>query len=173
MRSFSQIVQNLGLEARFRALFASMSTTSVPSQAPISSESLAKKILRIVLAVAMTAVGILHFTNPEPFVKIVPAFLPAPLALVYASGVAEIAGGIGILLPAVRRAAGLGLIALYIAVFPANINMAVNQVSLGPDPIPTWALWLRLPFQFVFIAWAYWVAVAQPARNASKSNPNG
>lgn len=118
----------------------------------------------------MTAIGILHFTNPEPFVKIVPAFLPAALVLVYVSGLAEIAGGIGILIPATRRAAGLGLIALYIAVFPANINMAVNQVSLGSDPVPAWALWLRLPFQVVFILWAHWVTAARPARDGGTAN---
>jgi uncharacterized membrane protein len=148
-----------------------MSTTS-QSSVRSNPEPLAKKVLRPILAAAMTAVGILHFTNPEPFVKIVPAFLPAPLALVYVSGIAEIAGGIGILIPRVRRAAGIGLIALYVAVFPANINMAVNQVSLGDDPVPVWALWARLPFQILFIAWAYWVAVARPAKSSNDSNRN-
>jgi uncharacterized membrane protein len=148
-----------------------MSTTP-QSATQLLPEPLAKKVLRPILAAAMTAVGISHFTNPEPFVKIVPAFLPAALALVYVSGVAEIAGGIGILIPRVRRAAGIGLIALYIAVFPANINMAVNQVSLGDEPVPTWALWFRLPFQILFIAWAYWVAVARPAPHGADSNRN-
>lgn len=138
-----------------------MSETNTSSTPAEPNEGPAKKILRIVLAVAMTGVGILHFTSPEPFVRIVPAALPAPLALVYLSGIAEIAGGIGILIPKLRRAAGWGLIALYVAVFPANINMALNHISLGEDPVPTWALWMRLPFQFVFIAWAYWVAVAR------------
>ncbi len=140
-------------------------TTAAPS------DGRTKTILRIILALAMTSVGVMHFTSPQPFVRIVPASLPAPLVLVYLSGIAEIAGGIGILIPAVRRAAGLGLIALYVAVFPANINMALNQIQLGNDPMPTWALWMRLPFQFVFIAWAYWVAVArspQPPRDSTQ-----
>lgn len=124
-------------------------------------DGLAKRILRVILALAMTGVGVMHFTSPEPFVRIVPAALPAPLMLVYASGIAEIAGGIGILIPPLRRAAGLGLIALYVAVFPANVNMALNHLPLGNDSVPTWALWMRLPFQIVFIAWAYWVAVAR------------
>jgi uncharacterized membrane protein len=68
------------------------------------------------------------------------------------------------MIPTLRRAAGIGLIALYLAVFPANINMAVNNIALGADPVPTWALWARLPLQVVFIAWAYWVAVARPRR---------
>jgi uncharacterized membrane protein len=148
---------------RGQEFFMSESTSSSLPVAPI--DSLAKKILRIVLAIAMTVIGILHFTSPEPFVGIVPQALPAPLMLVYLSGIAEIAGGVGILIPALRRAAGIGLIALYIAVFPANLNMALNHLQIGNDPMPTWALWGRLPFQIVFIAWAYWVAVARPRRS--------
>jgi uncharacterized membrane protein len=110
----------------------------------------------------MVTVGVTHFTSPDGFVSIVPPFLPEPLLLVYLSGVAEVAGGVGILVPRVRRAAGWGLIALYIAVFPANIHMAVNQVPLGDTPAPAWVLWLRLPLQAVFIAWAWWVAAARP-----------
>ena len=112
--------------------------------------------LRGVLAVSMVAVGVLHFVNPEPFVRIVPSMLPAPLALVYVSGAFEIAGGLGLLVARLRRAAAYGLIALYVAVFPANVNMAIHRIPLqGTTPPPVWALWLRLPFQAVFIAWAY------------------
>ncbi len=118
----------------------------------------AKGPLRIVLALLMMAFGTAHFVNPEPFVKIVPGYLPAHLALVYVSGFFEIAGGAGLLVPRVRRAAAWGLIALYIAVFPANINMAVNHISFNDAaPIPPAALWLRLPLQLALIAWAYWL----------------
>jgi uncharacterized membrane protein len=144
----------------------SETTTRTAPSAPV--EGLAKKIFRLLQALTMTGIGILHFTSPEPFVRIVPAALPAPLALVYVSGIAEIAGGLGLLIPAVRRAAGIGLIALYIAVFPANINMALNHLPLGNEPVPTWALWMRLPFQFVFMACAYWVAVANTRPHASR-----
>ncbi len=110
-----------------------------------------------VLALAMISIGVLHFVQPKPFVRIVPKFLPAPLALVYVSGFFEILGGVGLLVPATRAYAAWGLIALYIAVFPANVYMLTHNVSLNPKkPIPRWALWLRLPFQLVFIAWAYW-----------------
>jgi uncharacterized membrane protein len=109
------------------------------------------------LAVAMVGIGVLHFVRPKPFVRIVPKYLPAPLALVYISGFFEILGGLGLLLPATRAWAAWGLIALYLAVFPANIYMLTDDVSLDPKkPIPRWVLWLRLPFQLVFIAWAYW-----------------
>jgi uncharacterized membrane protein len=114
---------------------------------------------RAVLALAMVAVGVLHFVRPEPFERIVPAALPAPLALVLLSGAFEIAGGLGLLVPRTRRAAGLGLVALFVAVFPANVNMASHRISLdGGPPPPDWVLWLRLPLQGVLIAWALWVS---------------
>jgi uncharacterized membrane protein len=109
------------------------------------------------LALAMIAIGTLHFVRPKPFVRIVPKYLPAPLTLVYVSGFFEILGGIGLLVPATRAWAAWGLIALYVAVFPANVYMLMENISLDPrKPIPRWALWLRLPFQLLFIGWAYW-----------------
>ncbi|MEO5730088.1 MAG: DoxX family protein [Byssovorax sp.] len=116
-----------------------------------------KTVLRLVLAVAMIAVGVVHFVRPAGFVRIVPAFLPAPLALVLISGAAEILGGLGLLVPRTRRLAAWGLIALYIAVFPANVNMLVHEIPLGEAPVSPLVLWLRLPFQALFIAWAYWM----------------
>ena len=106
----------------------------------------------------MTA-GTFHFIKPQPFVKIVPPFLPFPLALVYISGVAEILGGIGLLVPAVRLWAGIGLIALLIAVFPANLNMALAPERAGLGIAPLW-LWLRLPMQVVLVAAVWWSAIA-------------
>jgi len=115
-----------------------------------------KTIVRALCAAALTYVGTRHFTDPAPFVAIVPSVLPAKLALVYISGAAEIAGGLGLLLPATRRLAAWGLIALFVAVFPANINMAVNHLPFGDQPVADWVLWARLPLQAVFIALAYW-----------------
>lgn len=84
----------------------------------------------------------------------IPAWLPMPLMLVYVSGAAEVAGGLGLVFPATRRWAAWGLIALFVAVFPANLNMALNDIPLGEHHLPTWLLWARLPFQLVLIAWA-------------------
>ena len=123
---------------------------------------MARRGLRLLLAAAMTGIGLLHFVDPAGVVKIVPSFLPARLGLVYVSGFFEIAGGLGLLHPRTRRAAALGLIALYIAVFPANINMAVNDIQPAAHPIPVALLWLRLPFQVLFIAWAWWVGGVKP-----------
>jgi uncharacterized membrane protein len=115
-----------------------------------------KELFRVILAVAIIIVGISHFAVSEPFVKIVPNFLPSHLALVYISGFFEILGGIGLLIPPVSRAAAWGLVALFIAVYPANINMAVNQISIAGIPSTPLLQAIRLPFQFVLVAWAWW-----------------
>ena len=115
-----------------------------------------KEILRVVLAVAIITVGITHFTHSAQFVRIVPPQLPDPLALVYISGVFEILGGIGLLIPIVSVAAAWGLIALFVAVFPANINQAINSIPIDGIPHHPLLYWFRLPFQAVLIAWAWW-----------------
>lgn len=115
-----------------------------------------KAVLRWLLTVAMVGAGLNHFVSPAAYVAMMPAALPAHLALVYVSGVAEIAGGLGLILPATRRAAAWGLVLLLVAVFPANVNMAINHLPLGERALPSWALWGRLPLQAVLIAWAWW-----------------
>jgi uncharacterized membrane protein len=110
----------------------------------------------VILAAIFVTAGALHFLVPTPFVQIVPPYLPWPLTLVYVSGAFEILGGCGILVPRLRRAAGWGLIALLIAVFPANLHMALGDVQVRGLGLPAWALWVRLPVQGVLIAWAWW-----------------
>lgn len=112
-----------------------------------------KTALRLLLAGIMVAAGVLHFLSPLSYTRIVPAFLPAPLALVYVSGFFEIAGGVGLLPAATRRWAAWGLVALYVAVFPANVNMVVHRIGFDG---PAWLLWARLPLRAVLIAWAWW-----------------
>ena len=92
--------------------------------------------------------------NPDFYVAIMPPYLPAHLALVYLSGLFEILGGILVLVPRVRAVAGWGLVVLLLAIFPANIHMAVSP-ELFPDMSPV-ALYVRLPLQVLLIAWAYW-----------------
>jgi len=110
--------------------------------------------LRYLLAVAMTAVGVLHFATPQPFVELMPRVFPegARLPLVLVSGVCEVGLGLGLLPAATRRAAGFGLMALYVAVFPANIRMALDP---GAFHVPAAVAYARLPFQLLFLAWAY------------------
>lgn len=113
-----------------------------------------KLILKYVLAVALVLAGINHFLNPQFYLKMMPPVLPAPLFLNYLSGVFEILFGVLLAVPRFSRFAAWGIILLLIAVFPANIYMAINP-HLSPDISPT-ALYIRLPLQFVLIAWAFW-----------------
>ena len=111
------------------------------------------------LSAFFTTAGILHFAIPEKYEATVPDYIPmSPHDAVLYSGIAELAGGIGVAVPQTRRAAGFGLIALLVAVFPANVHMAMNpeQVrGLDLNKIPRWALWARLPLQFFAIRWAW------------------
>ncbi len=115
-----------------------------------------KETLRVILAISIIVVGVTHFVVPEEYVKIVPPQLPYPLGLVYLSGFYEILGGIGLLVPPVSQAAAWGLLALFIAVYPANINMAVNLIKIEHIPNSPWVHVVRLPLQAVLIAWAWW-----------------
>ncbi len=104
-------------------------------------------------ALVFILVGLLHFLSPGFFVQIVPPYLPWPLFLVYASGFFEVLFGVLLLVPSAQRLAAWGLIALLIAVFPANLYMALHS-DLYPG-VPALLLWLRLPLQFALVAWAY------------------
>jgi uncharacterized membrane protein len=121
-------------------------------------ESGIKRAARWLMVAFMIVSGIGHFAVTASYVAMVPAALPWPRLLVYVSGVAELAGGIGLLIPSLRRAAAIGIILLLVAVFPANINMAINHISPPGMQISPFALWARLPFQALFIAWAWWLA---------------
>lgn len=115
-----------------------------------------KEILRAILAICTIVVGITHFIRPDQYARIVPPQLPNPVELVYISGVFEILGGIGLMIPFISVAAAWGLIALFIAVFPANINQAINSIPIEGIPHHPMLYWVRLPFQAVLIAWAWW-----------------
>jgi len=112
-----------------------------------------KTNLRYLLSLVVIVTGVLHFVAPDKLVKIVPDWLPAPRILVMVSGAFEIAGGVGLLIKQTRTFAAWGLVALFAAVFPANINMAVHKIYTDN----LWILWGRLPFQGILIAWAYWL----------------
>jgi uncharacterized membrane protein len=105
-----------------------------------------------ILGVAFIGAGLLHFLRPRPYEAIMPPYLPAHRELVMLSGAAEIAGGVTALFPATHRFSRWWLIALLVAVFPANVQMAINPGDIkGLPDIPGWALWARLPLQAVFI----------------------
>ncbi len=112
-------------------------------------------VLQYLLAAFMVGMGVLHFVAPKGFIRTVPKALPAPAALVAISGAFEILGGVGLVVPLTQRWAAWGLIALYLAVFPANVNMAVHHIPFGRGPTPRWLLWARLPMQALLIYWAW------------------
>ncbi len=106
------------------------------------------------MALFYGVMGVLHFVAADAFVAIMPAWLPWHLELVWLSGIAELALGL-LLLPArTRPFAAWGLVLLLVAVFPANVNMALHEIPVGHAP-PRWVAWGRLPLQALLIAWAY------------------
>ncbi|PSQ84484.1 MAG: hypothetical protein BRD44_00850 [Bacteroidetes bacterium QS_7_67_15] len=121
----------------------------------------AQRFTRYVLGGLFVVAGVLHFAAPGFYLAIMPPYLPQPRALVYISGAAEIAGGLGLLLPPpVRRWAGLGLIVLLLAVFPANVHMTHEAVASQGWAAPyTLATLARLPLQFVLLAVVWWAAL--------------
>lgn len=113
----------------------------------------------LALAAAFTITGTLHFLVPQIFDRIVPPGLPlGARAATLISGAAELAGGLGLLHPATRPAARWGLLALLVAVFPANLYMAHEPQRFG---VPAWAAWARLPLQ-PLLMWAVWRAGRRP-----------
>ena len=126
-----------------------------------------KLILKVVLALFFVLAGINHFQRTGFYLRMMPPYVPWHLTMVQISGVAEVALGALLLIPAASRIAAWGLIALLIAVFPANLQMALHPETF-PEFAPR-ALWLRLPLQAVLMAWAWWYARknsgASPARD--------
>ena len=111
---------------------------------------------RYVLALLFVLAGLWHFVHPATYLTIMPPVLPQPLLLVYLSGVAELLGGLGLLWGRTRRLAGWGLLALLLAVFPANIYMALVHEQLH---IPGWLAWGRLPLQPVLMWWVWYASL--------------
>ena len=114
-----------------------------------------KLILKVLFALIFITAGTLHFVTTDFFMRIMPPAIPWHLFWVYLSGVCEIGLGIMLLIPKFSRTAAWGLIVLLIAVFPANIYMAMNP-QIFPEFSVT-GLYVRLLIQFVLIGWAYWL----------------
>ena len=103
------------------------------------------------------AAGISQLVRPAAYLSVVPPYLPFPLALIYGTGVLKALGGLGLLVPQTRRPVGWALVFLLVAVFPANVHMALNPQQFAD--VPPALLIARLPLQLVFIAWVYWLAI--------------
>jgi uncharacterized membrane protein len=119
---------------------------------------------RIGLALFFIAAGIAHFRAPQPYLAIMPPYIPWAGFMVMLSGAAEIVGGLGVCFRATRRAAGLWLIALLIAVFPANVQAISTGMVIGGNAVPVWMLWARLPLQLLLIIWVWRSCLGQAAR---------
>lgn len=124
-----------------------------------------QQILRLIAAIFFILAGANHFRSPTFYEQIVPPGFGPPALMVMISGAAEIAGGIGLLIPSLRKFAGWGLVALLIAVFPANVYMAMEPQRFAR--FPQWILWTRLPLQFVLIAWV-WLVSAKSSRKSAR-----
>ena len=125
-----------------------------------------RRVARFFAGPVMVAAGVNHFVNPDFYLKIIPAVLPAPRALVYISGVAEIIGALGTMHPRTRRAAGWFLIATLVVVYPANVYMALEPDRFSS--IPQWALWARLPLQFLFVYWVWLATLKEEAAGGNR-----
>jgi uncharacterized membrane protein len=110
--------------------------------------------LKVVFAVFFVGAGINHFLRTGFYLRMMPTYVPLHLEAVYVSGLAEIALGLLLLVPRTSVVAAWGLIALLVVIFPANVHMATHPATF-PELSPT-ALWIRLPFQPLMIAWAFW-----------------
>jgi uncharacterized membrane protein len=115
-------------------------------------------VLRWILVVFFVVAGANHFRTPAIYYGMMPAWVTWPVTANALSGVAEILGGIGLAIPPTQRLAGWGLIALLVVVFPANVHVALQGRMPGTD-FSLATLWLRLPFQGLFIYWVWWAAV--------------
>ena len=123
----------------------------MPRQSPVRTG------FRWLLALIYLAAGVIHIRSPGGFVAITPDWVPSPHAVVFWTGVAEIAGAIGLMIPRLRKAAGIGLAVYALCVWPANFNHALNDIAIGGNRLP-WAYHgPRLMLQPLIIWWALWV----------------
>lgn len=122
------------------------------------SESRARRIVRWVLALAFLVAGVAHLRSPGGFIAITPGWVPFPATVIFLTGLAEIASAVGLMVPRLRRAAGVGLALYALCVWPANINHAVHDIAIGGVHLG-WAYHgPRLALQPVIIWWALWAA---------------
>ena len=116
-----------------------------------------KRGLLYCMALFYVVAGAMHFVRPDVYRPMMPPYLPWHAELIWLSGVAEVGLGAAVLLPSIRRLAAWGIILLLIAVFPANVHIAVHNVPLfGATEGAGIGNWIRLPVQGLLIAWAWW-----------------
>ncbi len=122
----------------------------------ISRETAARRIARWLLALAYLVAGVAHLRSPGGFVAITPHWVPFPAQVVMATGLAELAGAAGLMIPPLRKAAAIGLALYALCVWPANFNHAFNDIAIGGAHLGWWYHGPRLALQPVIIWWALW-----------------
>ena len=132
-----------------------MSSTNPASEGAGQHWSMFRYAGLVLLSLIFVVGGVLHFVLPQAYLRIMPPYLPWHMPLIWISGAAEIAGGLGVLLPATRRPAAWGLVAVLIAVWPANLYMAMAHLPLPGVAGEAWFQWLRVPLQIPLFAWAW------------------
>jgi uncharacterized membrane protein len=132
--------------------------------------STSQRIGLVLAAIFYVVAGTLHFVKPEVYLRIMPPYVPWRLAMVLISGVCEILGGLGLLVSQTRRAAAWGLIALLVAVFPANIYMATNPIDAGAGSIAPMFRWGRLPLQLLLVWWLLWCTRSRRRPSSGSGN---
>ena len=120
------------------------------------------------LVIMFLFTGFSHFSSLKyDFAAMIPEPLPNGLWIIYLSGAFEIAGAVGLLIPRTRRLAGVCLVLLLVAVFPANVNAIINGIPLGGDaPTP---LWVRAPMQLLYIGMVWWTSIKGGSTEAGQS----
>ena len=115
-----------------------------------------KRFMLWFMGIFYVLAGVAHFVRTDAYMPMMPPYLPAPRELILLSGVAEVVLGVAVLVPQTRRLAAWGIILLLIAIFPANLHVAMHDVPLfgATQGAGIWN-WVRLPFQGVLIAWAW------------------
>ncbi len=124
-------------------------------------------IARWLLALLFIVAGLNHFRDPAVYLTMMPPWVPWPEILHKVAGAAEVAGGIGVLVPHVRQVAAWGLLGLLLAVFPANLHLAWYGWPEAPVAMARWVLWLRLPLQLGFAGWVWWTCLS-PRSNMAR-----
>ena len=132
--------------------------------------STAQSIGLLLAAIFYVGAGALHFIKTDAYLRIMPPYIPWHLAMVRISGVFEILGGLGLLVQRTRRAAAWGLVALLIAVFPANVYMATNPIEAGAASIAPILRWGRLPLQALLVWWLLWCTKPLSDRDITSRN---
>ena len=143
-------------QGHFRERPARIRPIASPIGLPFLPMNLFQRAGLYLMATLYVIAGVLHFVRPAAYLPMMPAYLPAHLALIYASGLAEVLGGLGLLWPRTRRAAAWGLVALLLAVWPANLHIALENVPLfgATEGAGPWN-WVRVVFQVPLILWAW------------------